>query len=67
GTVAHTQTIQAVKAKMSNDASTQASQAVENTQQSTEDSNSLWWLIAAAAILAASLTALLVYAPSGGL
>lgn len=68
GTVAHTQTIQAVKAKMSNEASSVNGAAeVENIQQSAEDSSALWWLIAAAAILAASLTALLVYAPSGGL
>jgi pSer/pThr/pTyr-binding forkhead associated (FHA) protein len=70
GTVAHTQTIQAVKAS--------AKAAQENTLQdvnddasdephSSEDSNSLWWLIAAAALLAASLTALLVYAPRGGI
>lgn len=67
GTVAHTQTIQAVKAKMSNDAHAVHAAAVEEAHPATEDSSALWWLIAAAAILAASLTALLVYAPSGGL
>ncbi len=67
GTVAHTQTIQAVKAKMSNEANAGHGAEAENIQQGTEDSSALWWLIAAAAILAASLTALLVYAPSGGL
>lgn len=67
GTVAHTQTIQAVKAKMSSDASSAHSASVEEAPPAAEDSSALWWLIAAAAILAASLTALLVYAPSGGL
>ncbi len=67
GTVAHTQTIQAVKAKMSNDAHAVHAAGVEEAPPATEDSSALWWLIAAAAILAASLTALLVYAPSGGL
>lgn len=67
GTVAHTQTIQAVKAKMSNESPVGSHQEAENLQHTTEDSSALWWLIAAAAILAASLTALLVYAPSGGL
>ncbi len=67
GTVAHTQTIQAVKAKMSSDANSVNAAGVEEAPPVTEDSSALWWLIAAAAILAASLTALLVYAPSGGL
>ncbi len=70
GTVTHTQTIQTVKAKIPtefNAGSAANSDEVENTQQSPQDTNSLWWLIAAAAILAASLTALLVYAPRGGL
>jgi len=67
GTVAHTQTIQAVKAKIPADYNAGNADEVENTQQSPQDTSALWWLIAAAAILAASLTALLVYAPRGGL
>jgi hypothetical protein len=67
GTVAHTQTIQAVKAKIPVEQRSAVVEEAENTVQSGEDSSALWWLIAAAAILAASLTALLVYAPSGGL
>jgi hypothetical protein len=67
GTVAHTQTIQAVKAKVPDQHSIGNSEQAENNQQNSQDTNALWWLIAAAAILAASLTALLVYAPRGGL
>jgi len=69
GTVAHTQTIQAVKAKIPSDTHSTSGRSAEvnEVQQTTEDTSALWWLIAAAAILAASLTALLVYAPSGGL
>jgi len=67
GTVAHTQTIQAVKAKVPVEHGGANVEEVENTQQGSEDTSALWWLIAAAAILAASLTALLVYAPRGGL
>lgn len=67
GTVTHTQTIQTVKAKIPDQYNAGNSEEPENTQQSPQDTSSLWWLIAAAAILAASLTALLVYAPRGGL
>lgn len=67
GTVTHTQTIQAVKSKIPVQHNAGNSQEAENTEQSPQDTSSLWWLIAAAAILAASLTALLVYAPRGGL
>lgn len=67
GSVAHTQTIQAVKAKGPAQYPAGNSDEAENTQQSPQDTSGLWWLIAAAAILAASLTALLVYAPRGGL
>jgi hypothetical protein len=67
GTVAHTQTIQAVKAKIPTEYSRSENQEADNTEQSPQDTSALWWLIAAAAILAASLTALLVYAPRGGL
>ncbi len=67
GTVTHTQTIQAVKNKIPAQYDAGNSQEAENTEQSPQDTSALWWLIAAAAILAASLTALLVYAPRGGL
>lgn len=67
GTIAHTQTMQAVKTKIPAEYNAGNSEEVENTQQSPQDTSALWWLIAAAAILAASLTALLVYAPRGGL
>jgi pSer/pThr/pTyr-binding forkhead associated (FHA) protein len=70
GTVAHTQTIQAVKAglKVTPQVSSDDLDANPNDEsQSSEESNSLWWLIAAAALLAASITALLVYAPRGGI
>ena len=67
GTVAHTQTIQAVKAKVPVEHGGPGPLESENTQQNPQDTSALWWLIAAAAILAASLTALLVYAPRGGL
>ncbi len=67
GTVTHTQTIQAVKSKIPAQHNADNSQEAENTGQSPQDTSALWWLIAAAAILAASLTALLVYAPRGGL
>lgn len=67
GTVTHTQTIQAVKSKIPAQYDSGNSQEAENAAQSPQDTSALWWLIAAAAILAASLTALLVYAPRGGL
>jgi len=68
GTVAHTQTIQAVKTKIpAEQNNTHVVEESDNTQQNVQDTSALWWLIAAAAILAASLTALLVYAPRGGL
>ena len=67
GTVTHTQTIQAVKSKIPAQYDSGNSQEAENAAQRPQDTSALWWLIAAAAILAASLTALLVYAPRGGL
>ena len=67
GTVTHTQTIQAVNSKIPAQYGADNSPEAENTEQSPQDTSALWWLIAAAAILAASLTALLVYAPRGGL
>jgi Inner membrane component of T3SS, cytoplasmic domain/FHA domain len=70
GTVAHTQTtVPVVTAKAAHDTTGRSAivQEQENNEQSPQDTNALWWLIAAAAILAASLTALLVYAPRGGI
>lgn len=67
GTATHTQTIQAVKAKIPAQYNAGNSEETENTEQSPHDTSALLWLIVAAAILAASLTALLVYAPRGGL
>lgn len=67
GTVAHTQTIQAVKSKTPVEHRSTQVEEPETAQHGSEDTSALWWLIAAAAILAASLTALLVYAPRGGL
>lgn len=67
GTVAHTQTIQAIKAKVAAEYDNSDTDESDHGEANTQDNSSLWWLIAAAAILAASLTALLVYAPRGGL
>jgi hypothetical protein len=69
GPISHTQTIQAMKANSAHaQASTQSNVEPETQDtQASGDSNSLWWLIAAAALLAAALTALLVYAPHGGI
>jgi hypothetical protein len=55
----HTQTIKAVKVPVAADAAPARSDAPESRR----DPASLWWLIAAATVLAAALTALLVYAP----
>lgn len=63
GTVAHTQTIKAVKAQAAN---APAATLSEPEPQPGSDPGALWWLIAAAAVLAAALTALLVYSPRMG-
>lgn len=63
GTVAHTQTFQAVK---SSPARPSPSPAKTPEPTGGNDPGALWWLIAAAAVLAAALTALLVYSPKLG-
>jgi hypothetical protein len=58
----HTQTLKAVKVPVSADPGANRSPAPAPRRR---DPGALWWLIAAAAVLAAALTALLVYAPRG--
>lgn len=60
----HTQTMKAVRVPVANDP-VPLSQAPEYAP-SRRDPGALWWLIAAATVLAAALTALLVYAPRVG-
>jgi pSer/pThr/pTyr-binding forkhead associated (FHA) protein len=70
GTVAHTQTLRALKATANSSYESPPQEVDADTSDeshSSQDSNSLWWLIAAAALVAASITALLVYAPHGGI
>lgn len=59
--VTHTQTMQAVRVPVARDPSPAMQPAAP--VQPARDPGALWWLIAAAAVLAAALTALLVYAP----
>jgi len=63
GNVAHTQTFQAVKVPVAGNAPITRREEPEPTES---DPSALWWLIAAAAVLAAALTALLVYSPKLG-
>lgn len=56
----HTQTIKAVKVPVASDPTPSRPDAPSGPER---DPASLWWLIAAATVLAAALTALLVYAP----
>ena len=64
GAVQHTQTIKSVKVPA---AFSVASPEPEQTQvPASVDPGALWWLIAAAAVLAAAMTALLVYSPQMG-
>lgn len=58
---AHTQTLQKVRVPMS-----EPNEPPRAEPEPARDPASLWWLIAAAAVLAASLTALVVYAPRLG-
>ena len=62
--VIHTQTMQAVRVPVARDPSPAMQPAAP--VQPARDPGALWWLIAAAAVLAAALTALLVYAPRIG-
>lgn len=61
----HTQTIKAVRVPVSGNHPTEQRDANEPPQQPV-DPGALWWLIAAAAVLAAAMTALLVYSPQMG-
>jgi pSer/pThr/pTyr-binding forkhead associated (FHA) protein len=65
GVVAHTQTIKAVKVTPTNAAEPMVKTS-EPEPAPAVDPGALWWLIAAAAVLAAALTALLVYSPRIG-
>jgi pSer/pThr/pTyr-binding forkhead associated (FHA) protein len=60
----HTQTMKAVRVPVAGNAG-DAREPAEPPQQPV-DPGALWWLIAAAAVLAAAMTALLVYSPHMG-
>jgi pSer/pThr/pTyr-binding forkhead associated (FHA) protein len=60
----HTQTMKAVRIPVANSPGEQR-EPMEPPQQPV-DPGALWWLIAAAAVLAAAMTALLVYSPHMG-
>jgi hypothetical protein len=64
----HTQTIKAVRVPSSGSASDSQSEARDANEHQPQpvDPGALWWLIAAAAVLAAAMTALLVYSPHMG-
>jgi pSer/pThr/pTyr-binding forkhead associated (FHA) protein len=64
GAMAHTQTIKSVKMPGSTMSATGEGDPAEAPQS--VDPGALWWLIAAAAVLAAAMTALLVYSPHMG-
>lgn len=58
----HTQTLKAVKVPVAQDPAPASADAPEPAPAG-RDPGALWWLIAAATVLAAAMTALLVYAP----
>jgi len=60
----HTQTMKAVRVPVANDPAPGPEPAAAPVPR--KDPGALWWLIAAATVLAAALTALLVYAPRAG-
>lgn len=60
----HTQTMKAVRVPVANDPAPAQAEAAPPTAK--RDPVALWWLIAAATVLAAAMTALLVYAPRVG-
>jgi hypothetical protein len=64
GSIAHTQTIRSVK--MPPSLVELREEADPSTAPPSVDPGALWWLIAAAAVLAAAMTALLVYSPHMG-
>ncbi|KFN44458.1 FHA domain-containing protein [Arenimonas oryziterrae] len=69
GPMTHTQTIQAVKVPIAADRPSSippTGPEAEPPPGTQVDPGALWWLIAAAAVLAAALTALLVYSPRIG-
>jgi len=59
----HTQTMKAVKVPVAADPAPAPPSAPAGKSGADRDPGALWWLIAAAAVLAAAMTALLVYAP----
>lgn len=63
--VAHTQTIKAIRSAAAN-TPYQSSTPEPDKPSPSVDPGALWWLIAAAAVLAAAMTALLVYSPHLG-
>ena len=63
--VTHTQTIQAIRSTAANTPYLAATPEPEKPN-APADPGALWWLIAAAAVLAAAMTALLVYSPHFG-
>lgn len=65
GAMAHTQTMKSIRVPVFN-ANGQAGEPDASQAQSSVDPGALWWLIAAAAVLAAAMTALLVYSPHIG-
>lgn len=64
GAMAHTQTMKSVKPTASPGGTPDAHDPSETPPSA--DPGALWWLIAAAAVLAAAMTALLVYSPNMG-
>jgi len=62
--VTHTQTLKAVKVPVANSPGSVESEPGQ--KPASVDPGALWWLIAAAAVLAAAMTALLVYSPGIG-
>lgn len=62
----HTQTMKAVRVPVAADPAPAPQPAPAPRGPAPRDPGSLWWLIAAATVLAAALTALLVYAPRIG-
>ena len=62
--VTHTQTLKAVKVPVAN--SPGGVESEPGQKPASVDPGALWWLIAAAAVLAAAMTALLVYSPGIG-
>jgi hypothetical protein len=64
GAATHTQTLKAVKVPVAAGAAQDGPEPAQKAPSA--DPGALWWLIAAAAVLAAAMTALLVYSPHIG-